>query len=58
MRLAESAWARLESRQERHDFAWLDSDIDWLSEQGMQSIPGKPAEPHANPVLIRRLVER
>lgn len=59
VRLAEFAWSRLEPRQGRFDFDWLDRAIALLASHGMQVILGTPtASPpawlmHAHPEIFR-----
>jgi beta-galactosidase len=42
VRLAEFAWSRLEPREGRFDFAWLDEAIEVLTAHGIQIILGTP----------------
>ncbi|MCC6728665.1 MAG: beta-galactosidase [Chthonomonadales bacterium] len=41
-RMAEFAWCRLEPREERFSFAWLDRALDVLDAQGVKAVLGTP----------------
>lgn len=51
LRLAESAWAKLEPEDGKFDFQWLDDFIDMVSEENFQIVLGTPIE--ASPVWLR-----
>ncbi|MGP4041103.1 beta-galactosidase [Gracilibacillus sp. D59] len=51
LRLAESAWAKLEPRDGKYDFSWLDDFISMISKESIEVILGTPIE--ASPVWLR-----
>ncbi len=53
LRLAESAWAKLEPRDGDFDFSWLDDFISMISEENMEVVLGTPIE--ASPVWLRHV---